>query len=161
MNFVPLSKNHARADFDCGLEPANVFLKTKALKHQKQRVSRTFIWSPDNDSTIGAFYSLSYHTLQREDMPKPGQFPHYPLPCCKLCWLAVDDRIHGRGVGSEVLVMALRHGYQWMQHTAGVAMVLDAIDDQALEWYLGKEFMRVIPGQERALIISAKGLAQL
>ncbi len=161
MKFEPLSREHDRAEFVSGQSAADGFLRAKALNHQKLGVSKTFVWCPNDDGAIGAFYTLSYVTLQREDLPKPGKFPRYPLPACKLGWLAVDDRLQGRGLGSDALVVALRHGYNWMSKTAGVAVVLDALDRRAYDWYLTKEFMRPIPGSELALFVDLKSLEAL
>lgn len=161
MKFEPLSKAHDRTDFVSGQPAVDDFLKTKALNHQKANVSKTFVWSPDDDRKIGAFYTLSYHTIERDVLPKSGQYPLYPLPVCKLGWLAIDDRIQGRGLGTEALVVALRHGCNWLTATAGLGVVIDATDQRTFDWYNSKEFMRPLPNSSATLIVDLKSLKNL
>lgn len=74
--FVELSKSEPdRQSFDCGQEPLNTFLQTRALKHQAVGISRTMVLSAtskgaDGKYPIRVFYTLSSSVIERETLIK-------------------------------------------------------------------------------------------
>ncbi len=70
------------------------------------------------------------------------KLPKYPsLPATLIGRLAVDKTIQGEGVGEKLLVDALIRAYQHSQDIGSIAIVVDAIDEQAKRFYLHYDFL--------------------
>ncbi len=78
---------HDRSAFDCGEPSLNDFLRTKAARHQAQRVSRTFVLTDDAaPQRIFAYYSLSNCQIAREKLSaqEAKALPRHPVPAVLL-----------------------------------------------------------------------------
>ncbi len=143
--FVPLDgKRHDRASFDCGKAPINRFLRQSAGQGMRARVSYTWVLpaagaEPDEQQSICAFYTLSIRHIEREELPadQARRYPRYPLPVFLIAQLGVDRRCQGQGLGSVALINALRRCARLSRNgkVPAIAVVLDALDDDALAFY--------------------------
>src|SRR3546814_16400062 len=81
--------------------------------------------------------------------------PRYPvLPATLLVRLAVDAKGRGRGLGTELLVNALRRCLR--SETASLAVVVDAKDDAAASFYERHEFVKLAEQPNRLFIPMAE-----
>lgn len=104
----PLSRQHDREAFDCGVEPLNAFLRTTAMQHQEKGVSRTFVLADPAASSPGRI--LGYFTLSAceglaAQLPETlaKRMPRH-IPAVLLGRLAVDREFQGQGYGGALLV---------------------------------------------------------
>ena len=140
--FEKLSRDFARADFDCGIESLNVFLKRYALQNLKKNVSVTIVAvSAEKPKKILGYYSVSMAQVTFEELPEDlskGIPRYYPVPALRIGKLTVDRSTQGMGLGGELLRDALMRALD-LSSEIGTCVVLvdaiDAIDENAKRFY--------------------------
>ncbi|MCS6302728.1 MAG: GNAT family N-acetyltransferase [Nitrospira sp.] len=135
----PIGKHHNRADFSCGHETLDHYLKQQATQDARRRVAAPFILTRESDhKIIGGYYTLSASGIYLEDLPDEivKKLPPYPMvPVTLLGRLAVDQRYRGQGIGEFLLMDALQRAFMQSSQIAAMAVVVDAIDDKAIDFY--------------------------
>jgi GNAT superfamily N-acetyltransferase len=149
--FCPISKQMSRDTFDCGKETLNLYLKQSARQHHEKGISKTFVALPETSSTIIAgYYSVCMAQIDFLSMPSPHQkgLPkEYPIPAMRIARLAVDKTFQGKRLGEELLMESLDRAIRLSSEVAIYAVVVDAIDAEAKQFYLKYEF---IPYEDRS-----------
>ena len=139
-SFIELDKKiHQRADFQCGQQSIDVFLKQYAVKHRHAGISKTMVLPAKDDSSfIFAFYTLSHTEIRREHLPDvlSKKLPRYPIPVLLIGQLAVNNELQGQGLGQITLVQALKYCLKINRHLPSYAIIVDAIDSNAESFYL-------------------------
>lgn len=137
--FVELDKAvHERKSFDCGAEELNLFLQQFAVRHRAAGISMTMVLpAKENEADICAYYTLSHTEIKRQTLPKSiaKKLPLYPLPVILIAQLAVNQKVHGQGLGKITLIRALHHACEINEHLPSYAVVVDALDDQVQGFY--------------------------
>lgn len=144
---------HDRTAFRCGNPDLDEFIRTKAAKHQLQRISRTFVLVSETDpERILGFYSLSNCQIDREQLsPEVGKtLPRHPIPAVLLGRLAVEQREQGKQFGTWLLMDALKRTVLVGQQSGVFALVVDATDAKARDFYLRHGFLSI---SERSLTL--------
>lgn len=163
--FEPLEKKkHNRAAFSCEHELLNAYLKERASQEIKKRVAAVYVLTPDG-RTIAGYYTLSQYAIDAGELsPELVQKLHLPkydkLPATLLGRLARSKELKGAGVGELLLMDALRRALRHSSNIASVAVVVDAIDEKAREFYQRYGFIDV-PGHPNRLFIPMRTVAQL
>lgn len=135
----PLSRQHDREEFDCGVQALNDFLWSIARQHQEKGVSRTFTLV-DRDSETPArvlgYFSLSACEATTTDLPSrlAKRLPR-SIPAVLLGRLAVDRNAQGRGFGSVLLVDAIHRVVATSTQVGIAGLFVDAKDDNAAAFY--------------------------
>ena len=160
---APLGKQHDRKSFDCGENSLTQYLHRYASQDIRRRVSRVFLASlPDAPRQVIGYYSLSAGSLEATALP--GAFrrrlPRYPVPVVLLGRLAVAESHQGMGLGSILLADALQRIAQASQVMAVYAVVVDALNGQATEFYRQFGFIS-LPGQLLKLFLPMDSVATL
>nr|WP_255758843.1 GNAT family N-acetyltransferase [Neisseria lisongii] len=130
-----LDKHHQKADFDCGNEALNRFIRQQAGQLLKR--NETVIYGAVDKDRLAGFYTLSACQIMQADDEAllKKQSPHSPIGCVLLGRLAVDKRYKGKGLGSDLLLHAMRT-VRKLSHMMGLAFVIvDAKDDNAQAFY--------------------------
>lgn len=155
-----LGREHDRSQFACGVSALDDYLKKQAMQHAKSGVSRTFVLS--DNARIQGYYSLSMGSIDKTSLPAQLQkrFPHHPLPIVRLARLAVDQTHQRKGVGKRLLAHALHKCYQLSKEIGMVAIVIDAKDDTARQFYRQFEF-ESLPEQDLTLWLPIGALRKL
>ena len=145
MRFESLSKDHNRADFDCGSTPLNLFLQTTARSHQKRGVSKTTILVGESDTTILGFFTLCASEINSTKLP-PALSKTYPdrIGIIRLCRLAVDANYQGQGLGSILIHEAIRITVETSDLVGVTGMIVDAKDNSAAGFYKQYGFAEVL-----------------
>ncbi|HEV2360593.1 MAG TPA: GNAT family N-acetyltransferase [Acidimicrobiales bacterium] len=111
------------------------------------RTARTWVWV-DGEEVV-AYFSLSGHAVKRSDVPrKVGRGSPEWIPTVLIARLALDKRLHGQGLGAELLIGSWRRIIEASELVALRIVVVDAIDDSAVMFYEHFGF-DVIPGTRR------------
>lgn len=161
---TPLNKQHDRNGFDCGEPFLNQYLHRYATQDIKRRVSRIFVASPAGiPGQVIGYYSLSAGSLNATELPEAQQrrLPRYPVPIATLGRLAIATNSQGQGLGSILIADALRRVARAGQVLAVYALVVDALNEQAGDFYRRFGFI-TLPGQPLKLFLpldSFKNLA--
>ncbi len=138
LTIAPLGSQHDRKSFDCGEHSLNQNLHCYASQDIRRRVNRVFVASSaDAPQQVTGYYSLSAGSLDAADLPEAlgHRLPKYPVPVVLLGRLAVAESHQGQGLGSILLADALQRIAQASQVMAVYAVVVDALNDRAAEFY--------------------------
>lgn len=139
----PLSKNHDRRAFTCGVEALDTYLKRFARQHADANISRTYV--AVSGATVSGFYSLAMSGIRRENLPEKysSRYPNFPLPVARLARLAVALNVQGQGLGELLLADALQRCLQISESIGMLGVIVDAKDERARGWYERYEFERL------------------
>lgn len=110
-----------------------------------------------NNRAIG-YYSLCPGSIERESVvPRvlKGIAGHAEIPIILLARLAIDQNEHGKGLGSALLKDAFQRAINAAVAIAGRAIVVHAIDDEAVCFYKHFDFAPS-PNDDRTLMILMK-----
>jgi GNAT superfamily N-acetyltransferase len=134
----PLTRQHNRADFDCGVAALNEYLQRYARQNHESGGAKTFVAvSPKTPSAVLGYYTISPGAIVFTKAPatvtkKLGQ---YEVPVFRLGRLAVSRRMQGQGLGGDMLLAAGRRALAVAEEVGGVALAIDAKDEGAAVWY--------------------------
>ena len=138
-----LGKQHNRSGFTCGSEPLDTYLRVQAGQDARKRVAATCVLCEGENNTVIGFYTLSALSVDIGAWPEhvAKKLPRYPVvPATLLGRLAIDRQRQGRGAGEYLLMDALHRSWQASRQVASVAVVVDAKDSQAVEFYTRYDF---------------------
>ena len=150
-----LNDTHDRASFACGVEALDTYFKTRARQDATRNLSAPFVLVMP-DGGIGGYYTLSSTAVLLPDLPPATQkkLPRYPLiPATLLGRLAVDLKCRGQGMGRYLLADALHR--MVTAEIATFAMIVDAKDDRAREFYLREGFHTLLDNRDRLFLPTA------
>ena len=140
----PLARRHRRAQFDCGVEPLDRYLKEQASQDSRRGVAAPFVLvSPAND--VVGYYTLSAFAIELPKLPaaQVKKLPRYPeVPATLLGRLAVDRSQHGQGLGEFLLMDALARSYRATSQVATYAVVVDAVNESTVAFYEAYGFVQ-------------------
>lgn len=130
-----LTPAHDPTSFDCGSEPLNRFLKVHALQSQRAGISQTYVAT--SGSQIAGYHTLVVGHVAHEEAPErlAKGVPRHPIPVIILARLAVDQTWPGKGLGSALVVDAMRRVLQAADIAGVRAMVVHAKDETAQRFY--------------------------
>jgi len=163
--FEPLDKKkHDRAAFSCEQESLDRYLKEHATQEIKKRVAAVYVLTPDG-KTIAGYYTLSQYAIEAGELPpelvQQLHLPKYDkLPATLLGRLARSKQFKGRGLGELLLMGALKRALEHSRNIASVAVVVDAIDENARAFYRRYGFID-IPNHSNRLFLPMKTVAVL
>jgi GNAT superfamily N-acetyltransferase len=133
-----IEKGHNRKDFDCGQSDLNTFFAQHARKAHENSISKTYVALDAGDGkTVHGFYTLSpaqvdFHRVPEIARPGGGR---YPVGGFRLGRLAVSKASQGQGLGGQLLVAAAQRCIRASAEMGGTAMIIDAKDEKAANWY--------------------------
>ena len=149
-----LSSDHDSAQFDCGNDTLNEWLKKRALKNQDSGASRTFVTCMRN-RVIG-YYALATGGVDR--LTAPGAIARNmpePIPVIVLGRLAVDIEHQGRRLGVALLKDAMLRTQTLSQNVGIRAILVHAISNEARKFYANHGF-QASPIDPMTLFLSIK-----
>lgn len=133
----PLGPRHDRKVFGCGQPALDAWFRQRPNRAQRGSVDRAFV-AVDAELGVIGVYSLSFLTLSIPDLPRdlattlpPGD----AIPAALIGQRGRDERVQGGGVGELLLADALRRILGAMRRVPIFAILADAQDDHAAEFY--------------------------
>ena len=133
---APLSPNHDKLAFSCGVDPLDRYLQTQATQDIRRRIANCFVATSANSNIIAGFYTFSAASVPMLDLPSETakRLPRYPVvPAALIGRLAIDRQYRGRGLGAALLFDAIARAAR--ADTAIFAVLVDAKDDAAAAFY--------------------------
>jgi len=132
------SQQHERGAFDCGHSSLNDWLKIQSGQFDRRDLARTFVAIEPGQTVVAGYYALSNHRVSRDVLPadEAKGLPRIAIPVVLLGRLAVDRRRQGLGLGSFLLIDAMRRVQQIAEHVGVRAIEVDSIDATAQQFYL-------------------------
>jgi predicted GNAT family N-acyltransferase len=130
---------HIKEHFDCGKEMLNRYLHQQAKQDVNRHLAACFVLS-GSDNVVTGYYTLSNANVPRDGLPEsiikklPSSYRN--LPVTLLGRLALDKSLFGKGMGSLLLIDALRRSYNASNESVGsMAVVVDPLDQEAEAFY--------------------------
>lgn len=154
-----LAAHHDRGAFLCGVTSLDRYLKTQASQDARRKANGVFVLVyPERPDAILGYYTLCATALPPGNVPEAARkhVPRYPLVGATLIGrLAVAENRQGEGLGSLLLVDAVRRAYLSAATVGSCMIVVDALDEAASEFYAGFGFIRLPDAARLVLPIRA------
>ena len=151
---VELKNHHKKDRFNSSNTSLNNFLKLQAKKESKQGLSKVYVLQDSSDLII-AYYTLSASELPKEAIPdkllKKIPDSYHGYPAILIGRLAVDEAYHGKGIGGEILVDAIKRCLDFSEKIGTSVILVDPIDKQAASFY-SKFMFKSLPDSNRMLL---------
>jgi GNAT superfamily N-acetyltransferase len=145
---MPITAEHEVSRFDCGKEPLNDWIKSKAAKSEG-RSSRCYVVC--QGKTVIGYYCLSTGAVAHAGAPRGlRQNLPDPTPVMVIGRLAVDKEFHSRGIGTGMLKDAFSRILFASKTVGARAIIVHAIDEEAIPFYTAHDF-RAFPTDSRTL----------
>lgn len=129
-----LDGQHQRTGFDCGVSALNDFLQKHAGQQHRRGIGKTYVAVDDGTKVLG-FVTVSAGRVSTANLPPDLRLPRYPIPILRIGRLAVDLRHRGQGIGMDLLSFALHLAMDVSARIGLYAVVVDAKDDKAADFY--------------------------
>lgn len=158
LSIQTLNAAHVLESFDCGRPELNHWLQTIARQHQKKRLSSTFVLTDAaQPQVVLGYYALTVCTVVGATLPpkQAKKLPHV-VPGVKLGRLATQRSYQGNKllrIGETLLMDAMARAKHISDHAGGYALFVDAIDEQAAQFYERYGFVR-LPDQGLTLFLT-------
>ncbi|TPN89557.1 GNAT family N-acetyltransferase [Mesorhizobium sp. CU2] len=146
----PLTALHDVSGFSCGKPVLDHWLKTRALSNQEKGFTAVLVVH-DAGRVVG-YSGLAPTAVVPSILPRSirtGQPPD-PVPCLLLGQLATDAQWSGRGIGVGLVKHALQRCVQAAELIGGRALMVNAIDDEAAQFWQRRGFL---PTREDPLLL--------
>lgn len=157
-----LDKHHDRSAFGCGNEQLDRYLHSTATQDKKRNIAIPYVVFDRDRQKIVGYYTLSMSGIHLENLPLSvvKKLPKYPIVGVTLLGrLAVANDYKGYGWGKLLLMDALYRSLSVSKTTASFAVVVDAIDDEAVKFYQRFEF-QAFPDRSHKLFRTMANIAQ-
>lgn len=150
--------DHRIEEFRCGKPELDHWLSRNAVAATGQG-TRTYVLVDEGAKVVG-YFAIAPHLVERDDAPRPvARGAPRQIPAILLAKLALDQSIHGRGLGAELLVIALETILAAAKKAGGRIVVVDALDDDAMRFYEHHDFQPV-PGNDHRLVLKLSSAAK-
>ncbi|MDR6530019.1 GNAT superfamily N-acetyltransferase [Caulobacter rhizosphaerae] len=148
---VPLKAEHDLSNFDCGEPALDDWLKQRALKNES-RFSRTYVVC--EGASVVAYFCISAGAVDREAAPgKLRRNAPDAIPVSVIGRLAVSRAYAGRGLGADILSDALRRIAIASQSIGIGAVLVQAKDRRAKQFYMACAEFIEYPAESRTLFL--------
>jgi GNAT superfamily N-acetyltransferase len=132
----PLRGRHRLEGFGCGEESLDSWLQRHARQAEAAGSARTFVTTTDGERVVG-YYALAIGQVGPDDATDrllKGQPARRPVPVLLVARLAVEEGLHGAGLGTSLLQDALLR-CDSVAETVGVRAVVAHANAQAGGFY--------------------------
>jgi GNAT superfamily N-acetyltransferase len=149
-----LEDAHDADRFTCGVEALDDWLKQIARQHVRKGISRTFVAvDPNEPEVLLGFYSLTVGEAHRGDLPEQlaKKLPQ-KIPIVLIGRLATALSTRGQGVGKDLLIDALSRIIRISEEIGIAAILVDAKDDNAAQFYQHFGFLRLTDDSKRLVL---------
>jgi GNAT superfamily N-acetyltransferase len=133
----PLATHHDRKQFDCGEPSLDRYIRQQANQDTRRRISRVFVATNGDSGPLLGYYTLSALSIHLNDLPPnvAAKLPKHPIPAALVGRLAVAKEAQGDGVGKLLLADAVKRTLAAGEEIAIHALVVDALNDRAAQFY--------------------------
>ena len=151
----PLNKTHKRETFTCGVASLDHYFCKQAGQDHRKRISVTYVLYDENSSKVAGYYTLSSTAVELLALPETvrKKLPSYPcLPATLIGRLAIESNYKKQGLGELILMDAIKRSYRASLDVASFAVVVDAINKNAVEFYKKYGFLDLSVASQRLFL---------
>lgn len=140
--------------FSCGIEALDNYLHKQANQDVKRKLAACYVFPDANNNVIG-YYTISSDSILQEILPLevtrklPNSYLN--LPVILIGRLARDIHYKGQGIGEHLLLDALHRCYYLSFQVGSMAVVVDPIDRNAVNFYQKYDF-QLLPDSGRMFL---------
>ena len=137
-----------RTAFDSGEPSLNRWLAQQARQSMESRDAVTYLLLDEEegdgaDARIAGYYALAAGQILREAAPLDiAKRAPDPIPAVRMGRFAIDRSYQGQGLGAELLSEALLGAVTAGDLLGARVMLVDAISDEAVDFYLHYGFIQ-------------------
>lgn len=144
---VPLARGHELTGFDSGKPNLDNWLKNLAMRSEGKS-ARCYVVCKDN--AVVAYHCVASGAIDRDTGVAETLRKAMPpsLPIMLIGRLAVDKRYQGQGLGKALLKDALQRILHAAKEVGARAVLVHAIDDEAVAFYKRYGFKIFPPGSK-------------
>lgn len=161
--FELLDKKHDRAAFSCGEPKLDTWFQKQAGQDDRRNLARVFV-AVDEQLDVVGFYSVSAFTLSLDEVPDDlaAKLPRYDqIPAALIGRLARHERWRGQGVGEVLIADALNRIVNLAREIGVYAIVVDAKNLKASEFYQSFGFIPLPLHPRRLFLLASTAAAAL
>lgn len=136
----PLTDAHDVSEFSCEKPVLDHWLKARALSNQQKGFTAVLV--VHEAGRVVGYYGLAPTAVVPATLPRAirtGQPPN-PVPCILLGQLATDAGWAGMGIGTGLVKHALQRCVQAASLIGGRALMVNAVDGEAAEFWTRRGF---------------------
>ena len=125
-----LERSDVREGFACGEPSLDRFLLRYAWQNQaRYRLGVTYVAVDDATRRVSGYFTLAAASIACDEPPvrPPGGCAEFP--CIRIARLAVDQRVQGMGLGSELVHAALAIALAESERVGRAGVVVDALPE--------------------------------
>ncbi|WP_172293812.1 GNAT family N-acetyltransferase [Pseudoruegeria sp. HB172150] len=125
---------HDRSAFSCGFGPIDNFLKSSLSDQIRAGMVAAWIATAEGDPAVLGFYALGAMAVRAEFGPEKWQRAGVPdIPVIYIRAVAVREDMQGKGLGTALVVDAMRRCLGIADQMGAAAIVLDVLRDDHFE----------------------------
>jgi len=152
---MELLAEHDRSGFSCGNDRIDKYLREIVGQDIKREYVKCFVAIEAESDRLAGFYTLSAHGIPLTEIPDDlkKKMPRYPtVPVGLIGWFGRHVDFAGRGLGEALLFDAIKRIAN--NTIVGLhAIIVDAIDDKAIEFYRGYGFISLAADQPNRMYL--------
>lgn len=145
---VLFEKSQLRKNFNCNKPSLDNYLRTQVSQDIKKRLAVCFVYLDKDQKSIIGYYTLSNGSIPYSDVPEnlrkkyPKSYDYIPVTL--LGRLAIDQKFKGQGLGSLILIDALKRSLEVSEsELVSVAVIVDPLDEEAKNFYNHFGFIKI------------------
>ncbi|BDZ60636.1 GNAT family N-acetyltransferase [Demequina sediminis] len=158
---VHLGVRHDVSEFRCESEELSTWLRVHARSSHGGGHTRVAVVTEHGSDRVVGYSAIAPGHVLAEDATarmRAGGGRH-PVPVVVLARLAVDARHTGKGLGGGLLLDAIMRSLAAAEEIGGRALVVDAKDQAAKEFYLRQlSGFQELPGDPMRLVLMFKDI---
>ncbi len=161
LRIEPLSRRHNREGFDSGNSELNDYLRHTARQHTHKGLSRTEVLVDDEAPLdILGYVTVGLAEIITETLP-PRYAKQYPAKAhgVKLARLAVAQSRQREGLGTLMMIHAMRRALRVADSAGIIGLFVDAKDEAASRYYRRFGFL-LLPDDPHKLFLPLATLRQ-
>ena len=125
---------HDRSAFSCGHGPIDNFLKSSLSDQIKTGMAVAYMATKEADTTVLGFYTLGAMVVRSGLGPTKWKRARVSeIPVIYIRAVAVDKKLQGNGVGTTMMIDALKKCAEISEQVGAAAVVLDVLDGDHVE----------------------------
>lgn len=130
-----LASDHILDQFSCGVPSLDVWLSRNALNSERKGTATTYVWCDKNNAVV-AYFALSVCSIRRDEINhKTGRGSPDTIPAIIVGKLALHQKLHGQGLGRDLLYSALETIVRMTDIITARLVVVDALNENVARFY--------------------------
>jgi GNAT superfamily N-acetyltransferase len=122
---------HDRSAFSCGFAPIDNFLKSSLSDQVRDGMVTAWLATAEGNRAVLGLYTLGAMAVRANLGPKAWQRARVPdIPVIYIRAVAVHESLHGKGIGTALVIDAIKRCAAIAEQMGAAAVVLDVLKDE-------------------------------